>query len=796
MDALRWKEISDLAAIAADTAPAEREALYRGRPDLRDEVESLLRFLEAGSGPLDSLPSPASPQSLAGQQIGAYRILRELGQGGMGEVWLARRSDPQLEQLVALKLARVSFQSEFFARRFIEERQILARLEHANIARLLDGGLTDGGAPYLVMQYVEGVPLDEWCATNELDTAGRIQLFLKVCAAVQYAHEHLVVHRDLKPANILVTAEGEPMLLDFGTARLTETSEQSGATQTALPMMTLRYASPEQVDGLSGTTRSDVYALGVVLYELLTGRWPYVDEPVHLRVIAESEPIAPSKVNGERARELAGDLDSILLKALEKKPARRYGTVAQLADDLRRYLAGEPVTARNATWSYRTGKFLRRHRWSAAAAAVLVLTLGVATGVSLRQARIAERERAKAEAVAGFVERLLGASRSGGVTPLASRGRDLRVVEVIDDAAKSVGDEFKDNPEVEAGLRSTIASTYMALGQNREAAPHVERAVALAESAHGENHAATARALTARGRLRMAAGNYAGAQDDFNRALRTLTMLGSPDLPFLHSLMGEGAYRTGDLKSARQHFEASLAGMRLSFGTKHLATATLINSIGVIADEEGDAPAAERYFQEAADILRAMPGPPGNTVYPLFGLQRVHFLRGELDRAKLIGEEAYRIALRQGGETHRTTATALSVLSLTKAHLSERDAENGARKAVQICQAVYPAGHLEIARASNFLARVLLINGKPAEAESLLREAYAMARNVYPKPNWRPAESLLFLGQALAAQGRLEEGRQSAQAGLREFETVFPGGHPRVDEARRVCRSVERTGKD
>jgi hypothetical protein len=448
MDALRWKEISDLAAIAADTAPEEREALYDTRPDLREEVESLLRYLEAGSGPLDrALPDAGAPGSRVGRQIGAYRIIGEIGQGGMGEVWLARRGDPHLEQLVAIKLARVAFQSEFFVRRFIEERQILARLEHANIARLLDGGVTEDGAPYLVMQYVEGVPLDRWCEDQRLDVAGRIELFLKVAAAVQYAHEHLVVHRDLKPANILVTADGEPMLLDFGTARLIEPAEPTGATQTALPMMTLRYASPEQVNGLSGSTRSDVYALGVILYELLTGRWPYPDEggaALQARAIAEAEPMAPSKAHAGRARELAGDLDSILLKALEKLPARRYGSVGQLADDLRRYLSGEPVSARNATWSYRAGKFLRRHRWSAAAAAVLVLTLAGATGVSIRQARIADRERAKAEAVAVFVERLLGASRSGAVTPLASRGRDLRVVEVIDDAAKTVGAEFKE----------------------------------------------------------------------------------------------------------------------------------------------------------------------------------------------------------------------------------------------------------------------------------------------------------------------------------------------------------------
>lgn len=784
MDALRWKEISDLAALAAETAPEAREALLAEHPALREEVESLLRFLEAGEGPLDALPGQ---RPLVGQTIGRYRVIRELGEGGMGVVLLAERIDPDLRQTVALKLARVAFQSEFFARRFVEERQILARLEHANIARLLDGGVTEDGSPYLVMQYVEGVPLDRWCAERQVGLRGKIDLFLKVCGAVEYAHEHLVVHRDLKPANILVTEAGEPMLLDFGTAKLLSPMEGAGAARTSLPMMTLRYASPEQIDGLTGSTRSDVYSLGVILYELLTGRWPYgtaEGAAAQMRLIAEAEPVSPG-------REFAGDLESILRKALEKSPARRYGTAGQLADDLRRYLAREPVQARAATWGYRAGRFVSRHRWGVAAAAAIVLTLAGATAVSIRQLRIAEREREKAEAVARFVERLLGASRSGNVTPLAMRGRELRVVEVIDDAAKSVGEEFKDQPEVETGLRSTIASTYMALGQNQQAAPHVEQAVKLAEATYGETHPATARALTARGRLRMAAGDFAGARDDLGRGLRTMIELESPDLPFQHSLLGEAVYRLGDLQSARRHFEDSLAGMRKLFGTNHIATATLINSLGVIADDGGDAAAGARYFQEAADIMRALPGPPGNTVFPLFGLQRVHFFKGEYAKAKEICEEAYVITLRQGGEKSRLASTAMYLLGLVKAHLGEPDAEEWARKAVAIQREVYPAGHFEQARGLAFLGRVLLRSGKAAEAETTLREAYSAARKAYPKENWRPAEARLFLGSAIGAQGRPAEGLPVAEQGLREMEAVFPGGHPRVEEARQVLRQLK-----
>ncbi|MBK7929445.1 MAG: serine/threonine protein kinase [Bryobacterales bacterium] len=789
MEAERWRQISELAAQAAEMAAGEREALLAGHPEARDEVESLLRYGDERTGPLDRgrTGGPAAP--LAGQTLGAYRLIREIGHGGMGVVYLAERTDPQLKQTVAIKLARAAFRSDFFVQRFVEERQILARLEHPRIARLLDGGLTADGSPFLVMQYVEGQPLDVWCRERQPDLAARIELFLKICSAVKYAHENLVVHRDLKPANILVSAEGEPTLLDFGTARLLEAAG-SGQTRTALPMVTVRYASPEQIGGLAGTTRSDVYSLGVILYELLTGQWPYEEQTgaatQQMLAIVGSDPIAPSRRGAGHQRELAGDVDAIVLKSLEKAPEQRYGSVGEFGDDLQRYRNGEPVQARTPSAAYRVGKFLRRHRWAASAAAVVGLSLAAATVVSVRQARIAERERVKAEETAKFLERLLGASRSGNVTPLASKGKDVKVVEVIDDAAATVGKEFEKTPEVEAGLRSTIASTYMALGDYDKAKPHVERAVALAERLYGEKHAATARALTARGRLRMAAGEFAGARADFERGLVTMEEQKSPDLPFHHSLLGEAAYRLADLPAARRHMEDSLAGMRRLFGTNHLATATLINNLGVMTDEGGDAPAAFARYAEAALILRGLPGPPPNLVHPLIGLQRGHLYRGEYAKAKAVCEEAYRVAAAQGGEKNRNAATALIMMSLVKAHLGESDAEAVAGRAAGIHREIYPKGHPEIARALTFQGRVLLLSGKPGEAVRILREAHESLRKAYPKANWRPAEAQLFWGFALAAGGRRGEARAALDAALQEFQAQLPVSHPRVEEARRV----------
>lgn len=803
MDSNRWKEISDLAAVAAETGPEEREALLRARPDLRAEVESLLRYLDDDSGPLDRPPALDGRGAYAGQRIGAYRVLRELGRGGMGVVLLAEREDPSFAQQVAIKLTRVSFQSEFYAHRFLEERQILATLEHPNIARLLDGGVTQDGTPYLVMQYVDGVPLQQWAEQQTASFRERIEAMLKICAAVAYAHENLVVHRDLKPGNVLVTASGEPMLLDFGTARLLEPAEQTGATQTSLPMITARYASPEQVAGLAGSARSDIYSLGVILYELLTGEWPYETEsesvPALLRAVSDREARRPSRVAKQAtvARQLAGDLDAILLKALDKKPERRYGSVSQFANDLRRHLSHEPVEAREPTLAYRAGSFLRRHALASTAAALAVLSLAGATAYSLRQAAIAEREREKAVQVAMFLEQLLGASKKGGVSALATGGRELKVVDLIESAASTVGDEFRDSPDIEVGLRSTIGSALMALSDNKKARPHVERAVELSERLYGDNHAATTRALSARGRLRMAEGNYAGAQADLERAVAWHKQTNSQEISFQHSLLAEAHFRQGDLAGARRNFEEALKAMRAQYGDKHITTATMISNLGVVTDDAGDAVTAESYFAEAAAILRELPGPPGNLLFPLGGLQRAHFFRGEYTEARKICEEAYAHARKTSGERSLNTVVSTMNLALVKAHMGEADAETMANEAVKKVRETFPPKHMEVSRSLTGYGRILIALGKPAQAEPLLREAVEIARGVFAKDNWRPAESQVFLGAALAQQGRADEAARFLREGLREMNAVLPPTHPRVQEAQRIhdrCLAVPVAG--
>ncbi|MET0645027.1 MAG: protein kinase [Pyrinomonadaceae bacterium] len=437
-----WKQIKRIFDEAVELAPSERgpflDAACGSDEGVRREVERML-----AADPADDLEESAfslfdrgAEVTLRGRRLGRYRILDEVGRGGMGAVFAAVRDDGEFEQKVALKVIKSGLSTDTIVRRFRHERQILASLEHPNIARLLDGGMSDDGLPFYVMEFIEGEPIDEYCRGRALSVRERLELFRQVCAAVSYAHRRLIVHRDLKPSNILVTGEGQAKLLDFGIAKVLSQNE-SGAqgTATQLGLMTPDYASPEQFRGEPVTTATDVYSLGVVLYELLTGALPYdltglrLDQM--LKVVCETEPTRPSQAfrdgeaggrgDGETKRiedgetfdedapvspsprlpvsppQLRGDLDNIVLKALRKEPERRYESVEQFAEDIRRHLSELPVSARPDTFAYRTSKFVRRNRVGVVAASLIFLALIAGILGTAYQARVAQRERARAE---------------------------------------------------------------------------------------------------------------------------------------------------------------------------------------------------------------------------------------------------------------------------------------------------------------------------------------------------------------------------------------------------------------
>jgi eukaryotic-like serine/threonine-protein kinase len=429
----QWEKIKEIFASALEQDPSQRAEFLRqvcaGDDSVRAELESLLSTYDSADATAKSPRATRAEEDIAGQKIGPYQVLRQIGMGGMGAVYLAVRSDEAYNKRVAIKLVQTGIDTAEVARRFRHERQILATLDHPNIARLLDGGATERGVPYFVMDYVEGTRIDDYCDSHKLSIEERITLFREVCSAVQYVHQNLVVHRDLKPSNVLVTVEGVPKLLDFGIAKLIKPemfTNLADATGVEFRLMTPGYASPEQVRGEPVTTASDVYSLGVILYELLTSQRPYrlkTDAPGEvLRAVCDQEPERPSaaairmpeteagkdsnpEVAAEKRatapeklrRQLSGDLDTIVLKALRKEPQRRYASVERFSDDLHRYLTGLPVSAQPDTWSYRAGKFVRRNKVGVAAASLLAVSLIGGVLATTWQARVARIERANAQ---------------------------------------------------------------------------------------------------------------------------------------------------------------------------------------------------------------------------------------------------------------------------------------------------------------------------------------------------------------------------------------------------------------
>ena len=482
MNAERWLRVKQVVADALERSASERlpwlaqacagdELLHREALSLLSAHAGAGDFLEApgllAGGAAEAVATATlqgSMPAVAGRAIGPYRIIRELGQGGMGVVYLAERADAAFEKQVAIKIVRAAgAATTSLLQRFFEERRILATLDHPNIARLLDGGTTEQGLPYVVMEYVSGIPFDAYCEQSAPLLEPRLVLFRQVCEAVQYAHQHLVIHRDLKARNILVTPEGTPKLLDFGIAKLVEPGlAQGDETRTGFRVLTLEAASPEQVRGEPMSVTSDVYSLGVLLYRLLTGESPYgtkrrTDADL-TRAICEETPVRPSLAAAvERRRLLKSELDAIVLKALRKEPERRYASVQDFSEDVRRHLEGRPVSARKDTLGYRAGRFVHRHPWGIAAVVLVLVTLISATAITARQARIAERRfdqvRTLANAILFDYHDAIAALP--GSTPVRERMvKDaLRYLDTL--SAESSGD---------ATLQRELASAYEKVG--------------------------------------------------------------------------------------------------------------------------------------------------------------------------------------------------------------------------------------------------------------------------------------------------------------------------------------------
>jgi serine/threonine-protein kinase len=709
--------------------------------ELKDEVLSLLKSLENTKDFLEE-PLTAVEKSeglftdpYLGKQIGNYIIDGEAGVGGMGIVYTGRRNDREFEQKVAIKILKHGVSSEYLLKRFQIERQTLANLQHQNIARLLDGGSTNDGLPYLVMEFIDGIPITEYCNQNNLKITERLKLFCEVCKAVQYAHQNLIIHRDLKPGNILVTKNGIPKLLDFGIAKLIDedlVDRNDGLTRTGVWHLTPEYASPEQIKGEKITTASDIYSLGVLLYQILTGQQPYKitsSSPVAIsKIITEEKILKPSEKLNEAAeitiqaksKHLQGDLDNIVMKAMHKDPSRRYISAEQFSEDIRRHLVELPVIAQKDTVGYRLSKFIRRHKVGFITSVGFVVFLIASLIVIIWQANIASEERDRAriesqkfERVNKFLQGMLSA-----VDP-NELGRDVRVYDILEKAANDLKTDLKDQPEIEADIRRTLGNTYTNLGQYGEAKPHLYKALELNRQIYGNE---------------------------------------SPEVATSMHDLGLLYHWIGDYTLADSFYTAALVTDRKVVNEPKQAMADVLNDYALLQSEKGNYDIAEEYFREALDIAANVNGSKNRNVASIMNNLAItlHY-KNELEEAEKYYLKAQKLFIKLFGENHPEVATTYNNLAFIYINKDElKKAEEYFNKSYELKVKLKGEDHPDIGLALNNLAAVHLKMKKYNQVESNLKNAVKQLKKTLSNDHVWLGNSYYLFGKLYCETGKLK----------------------------------------
>lgn len=818
----RWQRLKNVIESALERAPAARGAFLLEAcgedVTLRAEAESFVAahdddpsFLEDSAEGLwkaiaargDRAPMPIEP----GRAIGAYQIVRPIASGGMGAVYLAVRADDAYRKQVAIKVIRTdsfgdSRHRDELQRRFRTERQTLANLDHPNIARLLDGGATDDGLPFLVMDYIEGRSIDQYCDDRRLSTTGRLELFSKVCQAVSYAHRCLVIHRDLKPGNILVTSDGDPKLLDFGLAKLLDPDSSALAatlTRTGLQPLTPAYASPEQIRGEPVTTSTDVYSLGVILFELLTGHRPYHGATAAMhdlaRLICEQEPdrpshavsrvektddrhsvVTPESVSRTRdgrperlRRRLAGDIDTIVLKALRKEPAHRYASVEQLAEDIRRHLDGEPILARPGTWTYHTVKFVRRHRVGVAAAALVVLSLAGGLFSTIwqlheaeRQTQIAQQQRQEAQRQSRVMKQALGHWKQLfrhdlSKEPLTENvgmnwSRRGKVKDATLDTFIASGIEgiphIEDDPLTEADMREQMARICDDLRRFDDALSLHQQALAIRRRELGEDDPTTLQSMANVGFALMMSGNWQEARPVLVEAVEVGARVWGPtDRNTLDAMMNLGVAESnlGHVEKAESLFRSVLAEYRALFGEEQEPTLRVMNMLGELLGKRGEFAEGrtmlERTIAISKDFEERGPDHPAT-------LEVINNLAGLFYREKKIAE-----------------ATDLF------------------REVFDGCQRALDNDDPLTLKVGNNLAHCLTKLGRLQEAETILDFVVSQAEIVLPKDDFDAALFRGNYGDCLTKLGRCTDAQKHLDAAYKILEKKVGPSHPATQKA-------------
>jgi serine/threonine-protein kinase len=840
----RWEKIREIFDAAVELPKTDRPQLlaseFAGDPELLAEVESLLEIYDRDPDYLEREETESEPEP---ESVGVYRILERIGEGGMGAVYLAERDDGQFRHTVAVKLLRRGLDTEQILARFRAERQILATLDHPRIVRLLDGGISDNGRPYFVMEYIEtGMPIDSYCEERALGLRDRLHLFRQVCDAVQYAHQRLIVHRDLKPANLLVSPDGQVKLLDFGIAKLLapELADVTllAPTRPEARLLTPEYASPEQIRGEPLTVASDVYALGVILYELLTGRRPYparIDTPAELaEAICDRDPekpstavsrgggvstentteavadardsqSAPANPQEGRARLLRGDLDNIVLKALRKEAGERYRSVESLDADVERHLERRPVLARPQTVSYRIRRFVQRNTGGVVATAAVAVSLIAGLAGTAWQARVANEQRDRAR---------LEAQRSERVTdvmvdlfdlsdPVRNADADtLSVRDFAEMAARQITGDLAEQPALLGKMQTAIGRVNINLGQQPEAVELLESALEAQRELYSAPHLDTATTLHWLSRAREQLGDLGDAETFSREALairRELLGPAHPGVAEIENRLGHILAGQGRLEEAETHFNESLTIRRTALGPQHQQTAESLGSLAVLLYERGDYEGAEGYLRDAIRIKEEVLGSRHSRVaHEYNNLGAV--LYAKQDYAGSL--EAHRRTLSIEGEIlgdeHPLVAFSYAHIGNIQHLLGDTEAAViNLERSLAIREGALGADHRVVAFSLKQLGSTLTTRGEYERAEELLLRAIEIDRRIHGDNHRLLAHGLNFLGRLYAVGGRLDEAVPILREALSIRRATHGPSHPNTAaSAAALGRALLRAGEE
>jgi eukaryotic-like serine/threonine-protein kinase len=751
----RFRRIDAMFDAALDLSPEEQSAFLANAAgddaDLRGEVARLLDayrqcdvlFATSAAELAAPLFESAELLTLAGapDRIGPWRIVRAIGRGGMGDVYLGERADGQFEQRAALKVIQHGTPS--LIRRFLEERRILALLEHPGIARLIEGGLTPGGLPYFAMELVDGVPVDRYCADHDLSLDARLELMVHVCDAVGYAHHHLVIHRDLKPSNILVTPAGRVKLLDFGIAKVLDDGDR---TETQGSAMTPEFAAPEQVLGEAVSTATDVYALGALLYFVLTGSLPHDVRDKTLVELAwmhaEKLPTRPSsRMSDPLRRRIRGDLDLIIMTALQREPARRYQSPDALAEDLRRFLKGHPILARPDTAGYRVRKFVGRHRMGVALAASFVVLLALGLGRERVLRHRAETEARKAREVGDYLVSVFDVADPYAATP--NNGRDVTARALLERGTRRIDSTLTGQPEVQAEMRGVLGRVYNSLGLYDKSISLLRETLAQHKGLYREPNLTIAKDLDQLGGVLLSQDRYDEAE------------------PLLKD---------------------ALTQRRQMLGNSDDAVAETLDHLAWLYQRRNEYAAAEPLFREALSIRQRLFGDTADvTAGSLNNLALLLYQRDAYTDAEPLYRKALEIRIRHLGENHPLTAEVLHNMAQTEQRRGKfAAAESLYRRALAAKRRTLGNLHPSVTVNLNNLGELLFTEGRVEEAEPLIREALALDRQIFGEKHSYVAASQRNLGTVLRLKGEFAEAEQYYRGSLNIDRELFGPEHRNV----------------